>query len=127
MSIRRVLGALVALLAGLVLAAPAWADFDDGVAAIERGDYATALREFRPVANQGDARAQNNLGVMYDNGYGVPQDYAEAAATPRRSRCSSAPWRSPRRPLGQRMPMSPVKVVTLLASPVRSAFDVAGP
>ena len=30
------------------------------------------------VAEQGDARAQNNLGVMYDDGRGVPQDYAQA-------------------------------------------------
>jgi TPR repeat protein len=31
-----------------------------------------------PIAEQGDASAQYNLGVMYANGYGVPQDYAEA-------------------------------------------------
>ena len=66
----------VAILLGL--AAPAWAGFDEGVAAYERGDYATALREFRPFANQGYAAAQFNLGIMYDEGQGVPQDYAEA-------------------------------------------------
>ena len=54
------------------------ADFQTGWAAYKRGDYATALREFRPLANQGNAGAQNNLGVMYDKGQGVPQDYAEA-------------------------------------------------
>jgi TPR repeat protein len=53
-------------------AAPAWADFDDGVAALRAGDYATALKEWRPLAEQGNAVAQNNLGVTYDNGYGVP-------------------------------------------------------
>ncbi len=62
----------------VVLAAPAWAGFDEGVAAHKRGDYATALRELRPLAEQGDAAAQYNLGVMYYGGYGVPQDYAEA-------------------------------------------------
>ncbi len=62
----------------VVLAAPAWAGFDEGLAAHKRGDYATALREWRPLAEQGDAAAQFNLGVMYSKGRGVPQDYAEA-------------------------------------------------
>ncbi len=62
----------------LVLAAPAWAGFLEGVAAYERGDYAMALREFRPLAEQGYAGAQNNLGLMYARGRGVPQDYAAA-------------------------------------------------
>jgi uncharacterized protein len=51
---------------------------EDAVAAHDRGDYATALRLFRPLAEQGHASAQNNLGGMYDNGQGVPQNYAEA-------------------------------------------------
>jgi TPR repeat protein len=37
------------------------------------------LREWQPLADQGDADAQFNLGVMYDRGDGIPQDYAEAA------------------------------------------------
>ena len=49
------------------------------MAAYERGDYATALKEFRPLAEQDHAGAQFNLGVMYDNGYGVPENDAEAA------------------------------------------------
>ena len=53
-------------------------DFDRGVSAYEAGDYLTALRELRPLAEQGDAVAQNYLGVMYYNGQGVPQNYAEA-------------------------------------------------
>ena len=45
----------------------------------QSGDFASALlKEWRPLAEQGHARAQNNLGVMYDNGYGVVQDTAEA-------------------------------------------------
>ncbi len=48
------------------------------LAAYQRGDYATALREWRALAEQGDAKAQFNLGIMYSNGQGVPQDYAEA-------------------------------------------------
>ena len=43
-----------------------------------RGDYATALREWHPLAEQGNAGAQYNLGVMYDKGEGVTQDNAEA-------------------------------------------------
>ena len=62
----------------LMLAAPAWAGFDEGLTAAKRGDYATALREFRPLAEQGDAVAQYILGVMYAKGRGVTQDYAEA-------------------------------------------------
>ncbi len=62
----------------VLVAAPAWADFKAGKEAYLRGDYATALKEFRVLAEQGHAEAQNNLGVMYDKGRGVPQDYAEA-------------------------------------------------
>ncbi len=73
----------IAILIGL--AAPAWAGFDEGVAAYERGDYATALREFRVLAAQGHADAQFNLGVMYGKGVGVPQDYAEAVKWTRKA------------------------------------------
>jgi TPR repeat protein len=49
-----------------------------GVAAYKWGKYGIALREWRPLAEQGNAKAQYNLGVMYRNGHGVPQDDAEA-------------------------------------------------
>ena len=68
--------ALILLLLSLV--SPAWAGFEEGAAAYRRGDYAAALREFLPLAQQGDAQAQFNLGVMYGEGQGVPRDYAEA-------------------------------------------------
>ena len=71
----------------ICLAVPAWADFQAGMDANNRGDYATALREWQPLAEQGDALAQYNLGVLYRKGRGVPQDdvqarqwYAKAAA-----------------------------------------------
>ena len=54
------------------------ADFQKGLTAYERGDYATALREWTPLAEQGVADAQYNLGVMYGNGKGVPKDYETA-------------------------------------------------
>ncbi len=62
----------------LDLTAPAWAGWDEAEAAYQRGNYATAIREWRPLAEQGDAYAQFNLGLMYRNGHGVPQDDAEA-------------------------------------------------
>lgn len=45
---------------------------------MDRGDYATAHREWLPLAEEGDPLAQANLGVMYEKGAGVPQNYAEA-------------------------------------------------
>ncbi|MFI5023615.1 MAG: tetratricopeptide repeat protein [Alphaproteobacteria bacterium] len=49
-----------------------------GSAAFDRHDYATALRLWRPLAEQGNSYAQNNLGSIYDGGYGVAADYKEA-------------------------------------------------
>jgi len=52
---------------------------EDAWTAYQSGDYATALRLWRPRAAQGVALAQNNLGLMYYNGQGLSQDYDEAA------------------------------------------------
>lgn len=52
--------------------------FSDGAAAYERGEFDTALKLWRTLAEQGDMTAQHNLGTMYTTGAGVPQDYAEA-------------------------------------------------
>ncbi len=49
-----------------------------GLDAYNRGDYDTALREFLPLANQGDATAQFFLGVLSAEGQRVPQDDQEA-------------------------------------------------
>jgi uncharacterized protein len=51
---------------------------EDAVAAFQRGDYATALRFWHPLAEQGDADAQFHLGVMYDNRQGELRSDAEA-------------------------------------------------
>ncbi len=51
---------------------------EDGKAAYNRGDFATALQLLRPLAEQGDASAQNDLGWMYSHGNGVEQDLKEA-------------------------------------------------
>ena len=66
---------LSVLLLSLLVGNPAFsADFQKGVDAYESGDYATALREWTPLAEQGNADAQVNLGVMYRKGEGVPQN-----------------------------------------------------
>ena len=54
------------------------ADFQKGADAYNKGDYATALKEWRPLAEQGQAGAENNLDVMYDRGKGVIQNDASA-------------------------------------------------
>src|SRR5438093_11133136 len=58
----------------------AWAeaDFQKGLAAYKAGDFATELKEWRTLAEQGIAKAQHNLGVIYYNGRGVPPNYDEA-------------------------------------------------
>jgi uncharacterized protein len=61
---------LVPALIGVAAAGP----LEDG----EAGDYTAALQILRPLAEQGNSTAQNNLGVMYADGQGVPQDYVEA-------------------------------------------------
>jgi TPR repeat protein len=52
-------------------------ELEDAYAAYERGDYATAYRLIKSLAEQGNAKAQFNLGLMYKKGEGVPQDYTE--------------------------------------------------
>jgi len=68
-----------AIISVVMLATSAFAqDWDKGLDAYKAGDYATALQEWRPLAEQGDSDAQAMLGTMYDEGKGVPQDYTEA-------------------------------------------------
>ena len=74
LSVRVLLAA--ALICGA--AAPAWADFLDGWEAYHAGDYATALKEWRPLAEQGFAKAQFNLAQQYRRGEGVPENDVES-------------------------------------------------
>ena len=68
--------------------------FEDGVAAHKLGDYETAMRLLRPLAEQGNAYAQYKLGAMYDEGQGVPQDHAEATKWDRLNGAFTPPcWR----------------------------------
>ena len=66
---------LITLAVLLGSAGMSWsADYQKGLDAYTKKDYATALREWKPLAEQGNARAQHNLGQMYRRGDGVPQD-----------------------------------------------------
>lgn len=67
------------------IAAAQEAQIDAGLAAYNRGDHVTAYQIWRPIAELGSARAQNNLGALYDSGHGVAQDDAEAVLWFRRS------------------------------------------
>ena len=73
---KRILTGLVLtlMLTGGAAAGP----LEDGMAASARGDYATALRLLRPLAEEGEVNAQSFLGAAYAMGWGVPKDYAEA-------------------------------------------------
>jgi cell division protein FtsN len=76
------LGGVMLLVASSV---PAQSGFDKGASAYKRGDYATALAVFRPLAENGDAKSQSILGLMYSYGEGVPVDHREAARWYRRA------------------------------------------
>ena len=73
------------VIGGILLAAQLMGTFaavagpwEDGMAAYNRGDYVPAIRLFRPLAEQGNAKAQNVLGVMFRKGEGVPKNPARA-------------------------------------------------
>ena len=67
------------LLLALLVAAPCHAGLKEGLTAYDRADYATAQQELTPLAERGDARAQNKIGRMYSLGQGVPKDSRAAA------------------------------------------------
>ena len=69
---------IVLILSFVCLPTAAWADFETGMDAYQRGNYVIALSEWRPLAEQGDPSAQFYLGLLYDKGDGVPQDYTKA-------------------------------------------------
>jgi TPR repeat protein len=69
----------------ILLATTANADFASGMKAYEAGNFETAIRELSPPAKQGDANAQYQMGLIYNNGDGVPQNYNKAATWFRRA------------------------------------------
>ena len=69
---------LLFLFVGISVVQPAYAGSDKGWYALMTRDYKTAFSEFKPLANQGNAMAQKNLGWLYFTGAGVTKNYAEA-------------------------------------------------
>ena len=69
---------IIAVLFALVFTTAVAGDLEDGLAAAQRQDYATALAKWRSAAQQGHFSAQYGLGVLYYDGKGVAQDYKEA-------------------------------------------------
>ena len=69
---------VILLMINLVLAFPILASFQSGENAYLREDFDFALQEWRPLAEQGMAEAQNMLGYMYRYGQGVGQDFEQA-------------------------------------------------
>ncbi len=69
--------AVAALLS--LLAVPGWGQSDAGYDAYKRGDYTTAHRVWKSLADRGDASAQYNLGLLYHHGLGVKRQLGEAA------------------------------------------------
>lgn len=77
-------GLLIAISAGMLNLANA-ADFQKGLLAYFKGDYETAIGEWRPLAEEGVPEAQHHLGILYDNGQGVFRDDVEAVKWYRRA------------------------------------------
>jgi uncharacterized protein len=71
--------ALVFLFSTAAVEVPAIAGpLEDGLAAYDKYDYATALKKLEPLADRGNVDAQVRLGIIYRNGWGVPVDYVKA-------------------------------------------------
>jgi len=82
---------MLAVVAGAAVAGP----FEDAKEAYDRGDFPTALRLFRSLADQGNVVAQQRVGLMYESGQSVRRDYAEAVKWYRRAAdqgSASAQW-----------------------------------
>jgi TPR repeat protein len=73
-----IFGGLVVAAQILGIAGAVAGPWEDGMAAYNRGDYVPAIRLFRPLAEQGNAKAQNVLGVMYRKGEGVARNSVHA-------------------------------------------------
>jgi hypothetical protein len=76
---------LLAAIAFFPGARAATTSFDAGEAAYTSGDFDTAARHFRPLADQGHVLAQYNLGLLYEEGQGVSQDFGKAREWYRRA------------------------------------------
>lgn len=76
---RRVgVAALAALASSVLVSAASWAGFDEGKIAFDGKDYARAMQEWSAAAEHGDARAQFQLGILFEQGLGTEKNLAEA-------------------------------------------------
>jgi TPR repeat protein len=80
-----VLCAVASLAAPVACAGTSEDDFRRGLSAFNTGDFAAALRLWRPLAERDDPRAEAGIGFMYHRGLGVPVDDHEAAVWLRRA------------------------------------------
>jgi TPR repeat protein len=78
MKTQMMIGGLVLAAQILGIAVAVAGPWEDGMASYNRGDYAPAIRLFRPLAEQGNAKAQSALGVMYRRGEGVARSSVRA-------------------------------------------------
>lgn len=69
---------LLALTFAIAFCATARADYKEGLTAYQARDYPRAVKEFTPLANQGNREARYLLGLMYYTGQGLPQNYKQA-------------------------------------------------
>ncbi len=74
----KILSPVLIVLLSLMLSPASAQNYVNAFNAYLRGDYALAEREFRPLAERGNVLAQYKLGLMYNNGEGVKQDFGEA-------------------------------------------------
>lgn len=69
-----------ALITALLCCNPSLAGLNEGLAALAKADYPTAVKELRPLAERGDAEAQYRIGLMFEFGRGYPIDKAQGIA-----------------------------------------------
>lgn len=70
---------LILIVIGFVFIGYAWADFNKGIEAFQKGDKQTAVKHFQTSAQQGHIQSQHILGLMYEEGVGVSQNHEKAA------------------------------------------------
>jgi TPR repeat protein len=74
---KRVLLTAAALLF-LTASFPLWASYEKGLEALKRNDYETVYKEWKVLAEKGQAEIQSTIAVMFHAGVGVKQDYKKA-------------------------------------------------
>jgi TPR repeat protein len=77
-SVHKMKNILYTIILSFLFSSSVFADWKAGLDAYNAGDFQTALKNWIPLAEQGYAKAQYNLGVMHYHGQGVTQDYKEA-------------------------------------------------